>query len=973
MKRVFLAMNLMVAVLLTSCVHGVREKSSFNDNWKFSRFGIMPDGTTKVEPGGVTPNYIISASSEAIERDGAVSHIADGDQSTFWNSAGHDGEWVAVDFRMPHKVSGVWIKWGFADAPGITVDVRAGKNQWKRVVDLENNKRENDIKIDFPTPVDTKGVRINLVKMAKSSWPRIGEVIIFDEKGKKIPFDMNYDKRLAPQKVKFDDSKWENIEIPHDWAISGPFSNKLDHATGLLPWKGLGWYRKSFLIPESDKGKKIFLDFDGAMANSKVYLNGKLVGGWPYGYNSFRVDLTPEIKYGKENKVAVRLDTENWGSRWYPGAGIYRNVWLVKTAPVYVPHWGVFVTTPEVSKEKAVANFAVTLKNSTSENVNLTAEVVIKTPEGGVITTKPKKINLLSGKKGHLNISANIADPQLWDIENPNLYHADILLKKDGALIDKYPVVFGVRTIKFTARDGFFLNGKRVQIKGVCNHHDLGPLGAAVNKRAIERQLEILKTMGCNAVRTSHNPPAPELLDLCDKMGFLVMDEAFDCWKRGKRNHDYGEIFDKWHKKDLNAMVKRDRNHPSVIIWSIGNEVPDQHNAKMAKMLRDIVHNTDSSRPVTFGTNSGRVSISPVAQAIDMIGLNYNLGFYSQALNKKENRNTPLIATETSSCISSRGEYFFPVGKHKRADFQITSYDIDYPGWGCSPDKQFEMLEKYPAVVGEFVWTGFDYIGEPTPYNSDATVLLNFSSPQEKERQQKALEKLGKIKVPSRSSYFGIIDICGFPKDRFFLYQSHWRPDFPMAHILPHWNWTGRMGEVTPVHVYTSGDEAELFLNGKSLGRRKKEKYQYRLKWENVLYQPGELKVVAYKNGKKWAEDIVCTTGKPAALKLQTDRSEINSHGDDLAFITLRVVDKNGLTVPTADIPVKFSVEGPGEIVATGSGNAASQELFKAHKRRTFNGLALVIVKAKAGETGTIKINALSRKVGSAEITVTVK
>jgi beta-galactosidase len=456
-------------------------------------------------------------------------------------------------------------------------------------------------------------------------------------------------------------------------------------------------------------------------------------------------------------------------------------------------------------------------------------------------------------------------------------------------------------------------------------------------------------------------------------MGFLVMDEAFDCWKRGKRNHDYGEIFDKWHKKDLNAMVKRDRNHPSVIIWSIGNEVPDQHNAKMAKMLRDIVHNTDSSRPVTFGTNSGRVSISPVAQAIDMIGLNYNLGFYSQALNKKENRNTPLIATETSSCISSRGEYFFPVGKHKRADFQITSYDIDYPGWGCSPDKQFEMLEKYPAVVGEFVWTGFDYIGEPTPYNSDATVLLNFSSPQEKERQQKALEKLGKIKVPSRSSYFGIIDICGFPKDRFFLYQSHWRPDFPMAHILPHWNWTGRMGEVTPVHVYTSGDEAELFLNGKSLGRRKKEKYQYRLKWENVLYQPGELKVVAYKNGKKWAEDIVCTTGKPAALKLQTDRSEINSHGDDLAFITLRVVDKNGLTVPTADIPVKFSVEGPGEIVATGSGNAASQELFKAHKRRTFNGLALVIVKAKAGETGTIKINALSRKVGSAEITVTVK
>ena len=771
-----------------------------------------------------------------------------------------------------------------------------------------------------------------------------------------------------PMNPAFDDAKWRELNLPHDWAIEGPFRPDLDHATGLLPWKAIGWYRKAFVLPESDRGQKVFLDFDGAMAHAKVFLNGKAVGDWPYGYTSFRVDLTPALEFGATNVLAVRLDTVHWGSRWYPGGGIYRNTWLVKTAPVHVAQWGVQVRTPKVSKQSATVAFEVTVKNESKQPAKIEVAGRVLGKKGASL--RMKQAMLAPGESRTLQLSTILHKPRLWNLSDPQLYRAEVLLRSNGELVDRYPVSFGLRTLKFTPRDGFFLNGKRVEIKGVCNHHDLGPLGAAVNRRALERQLEILKEMGCNAIRTSHNPPTPELLELCDRMGFLLMDEAFDCWKRGKRPFDYGDLFEEWHKKDLLALIRRDQNHPSVFMWSIGNEVPDQLNAEMAKGLRDIVHAEDPSRPVVVCCNNGKAGLSPTAEAVDVMGYNYNLGNYANFFNRAENKEKPLIASETSSCISSRGEYFFPPEKNKRADFQITSYDLDYPGWGCTPDKQFEMLARYPAVLGEFVWTGFDYLGEPTPYNNDATVLLNFSSPEEREKQQKKLAEMGKIQVPSRSSYFGIIDLCGFPKDRFYNYQAHWRPDFPMAHILPHWNWPNRVGQLTPVYVYTSGDEAELFLNGKSQGRKEKGEYEYRLRWNNVYYAPGELRVVAYKNGKKWAEETVQTTGKPAALQLTADRQVIHADGKDLSFVTLRVLDAKGRMVPTADIPIHFSLEGSGKIIATGSGNAASHESFQSPDRTSFNGLALAIIQAEADAPGTLVLHAEAKGMRPAKIKI---
>ena len=956
--------------LLTGCAHANLPRSSalFNDSWKFARFGTMPDGSENFEPGGVVPNFFTSASSEAMEQDGEVAHIIDGDLNTYWNSAAKKHEWVAVNFRAKHSVSGVWIKWGFAGAPGITVDIKPNGKKWKLISDLKNNRKEGEIRIDFPNPVETYGIKINLVKMPKHGWPRIGELIIYDAAGKPIKFDMRKDSRPVPSVTNFDDTSWEKLNLPHDWAIKGPFNINLDHATALLPWRGIGWYRKSFSIPESDKNKCIYLDFDGAMANSSVYLNGKYVGGWPYGYNSFRIDLTPYLKFGKENTLAVRLDTEHLGSRWYPGAGIYRNVWLVKTSKVHIAHWGVSLTTPEVSKEKAVANFAVTVDNDSETKCKVDISGELTSPDGKKIRTDIAAGSLLPGKSKTFKLSADIADPELWDIATPNLYKTEIVVSSNGKILDKYCLNTGLRSIKFTPRDGFYLNGRRVNIKGVCNHHDLGPLGAAVNTRAIERQLEILKEMGCNAVRTSHNPPTPELLDLCDKMGFLVMDEAFDCWKRGKRPFDYSVLFDKWHRKDLTAMVKRDRNHPSIIMWSIGNEVPDQHNAKMAKMLRDIIHNIDPTRPVCLGSNNGGVGLSPVAQAVDIMGYNYNLGVYKKYFNRKENVETPMIASETSSCVTSRGEYFFPYPTKRHMNFQVTSYDIDNPGWGCDPDTQFKKLEEFPAVLGEFVWTGFDYLGEPTPYNRDVTNLLNFTDPKKIAEMKKELEKLGKIKPPSRSSYFGIIDLVGLKKDRFYIYQAHWRPDFPMAHILPHWNWPERIGKVTPVHVYTSGDEAELFLNGKSLGRKKKGKYEYRLRWDDVVYQPGTLKVVAYKSGKVWAEDTVKTTGKAAKIAMSPDRRAMKADGKDMLFITVSVEDKDGLVVPRSHNLIHFTVDGPAEIVAIGNGDSTSHESFQGNQHRVFNGKSVIYLRSIPGKKGKVTISAESDGLKSAEI-----
>lgn len=779
----------------------------------------------------------------------------------------------------------------------------------------------------------------------------------------------------------FNDSAWQKLNLPHDWAITGPFRSELTGETGKLPWKAIGWYRKHFTVPASDAGKQIFVDFDGAMAYAKIWLNGKYVGTWSYGYNSFRMDLTPFIKPGQENILAVRLDTESWDSRWYPGGGIYRHVWLIKTNPVHVGHWGTYITTPKITNKSALVKLAVTVDNATNKKVNAIVRTslfeldVNNKPKTKVATTKESILELKPGTSMVTESQIAIANPKRWDIKSPNRYVAQTSISINGKIVDTYNTPFGIRTIEFSATKGFLLNGKKVVIKGTCNHHDLGALGAVINTSALRRQLKMLQDMGCNSLRTSHNPPAPELLELADQMGFLVWDEAFDAWKTGKKKNDYNKLYDEWHEKDLKALVHRDRNHPSVFIWSIGNEVMNQRDVEMTKHLADIMRNEDPTRPVSNGYNDpdGGREVGAVV-GLDIMGVNY---FFSQQPKWDADRrykDKPTIGSETASTVSSRGEYFFD-DKYNKKTWQISSYDDAFPGWGCSPDEQFRTNAKFPHLLGEYVWTGFDYLGEPTPYNSDETNLLNFrSDPSKKAELEKKLEELRKSNPPSRSSYFGIIDLAGFPKDRFYSYQSHWRPELPVAHIFPHWNWSERIGLVTPVHVYTSGDEAELFLNGKSLGRKKMTPGKdFRLIWDDVKYIPGELKVVCYKNGKQWATDVVKTTGESAKLILSADRSVIMADGSDLSFITVKVTDKEGVTVPRTHSLIKFSIEGAGEIVATDNGDATSFVPFQSHERQAFNGMALVIIKAKKGQKGSFTVKAESDGLEAGKINVSIK
>ena len=768
----------------------------------------------------------------------------------------------------------------------------------------------------------------------------------------------------------FDDSSWQQTNLPHDWAIEGPFTRSGGGGMGRLPSAGVGWYRKKLEILATDSGKSIFLDVDGAMSYATVWLNGQLVGGWPFGYASWRVDLTPYVKPGGENELVIRLDNPPNSSRWYPGAGIYRNVWLVKTQPVHVGHWGTYLTTPEVSAEQAKVNLQVTIDNDSkhSANVSVTTEIFALDADGkksgsAVANIAPVDLQISPGSNAVAATGAIIANPKLWGpppTQKPNRYVAVTTIFQDGKIVDSYETPFGIRTIKFDPNQGVFVNGEHVLLNGVCDHHDLGALGAAFNTRAARRQLEMLQEMGCNALRTSHNPPAPELLELADKMGFLVMDESFDVWIRQKTPLDFHLIFPDWHEQDLRAHLRRDRNHPSVIMWSIGNEVGEQftfsNGAVVAKELCDIVHEEDPTRPTTTAMNWAQPT-NPFTATVDLIGLNYQGAgirkipgkypeFHMQFPDKM------IFSSESASALSSRGEYMFPVTTNismaagpnageDRTRHQVSAYELYASPFGSSADKVFASQEKNPFAGGEFVWTGWDYLGEPDPFGS------------------------------SRSSYSGIIDLAGFKKDRFYLYQAHWRPDFPMAHILPHWTWPERVGQVTPVHVFTSGDEAELFLNGKSLGRKKKGVYEYRLRWDDVVYQPGTLKVVAYKNGKVWATDEVKTAGEPAKLKLEPDRNTISADGKDLSFVTVTVTDKNGLTSPRADNQIHFDIEGPGEIVATDNGDPTSFEPFQSHDRKAFNGLCLVIVCGKAGQTGKIKI--VARADGLSVGTTTIK
>lgn len=738
----------------------------------------------------------------------------------------------------------------------------------------------------------------------------------------------------------FDDRGWRQLNLPHDWGIEGPFGVELPGNTGKLPWAGIGWYRKHLTLPAADAGRQIYLDIDGAMEHALVWCNGQFVGGWPYGYSSFRLDLTRCLKPGADNVIAIRLDNPKESSRWYPGGGIYRNVWLVKQNPVHISHWGTYLTTPEVNQTNATISLRVALENHTAKP----AEVIVKTTaflNGKPAFTFPEAAqHLLAQGHGTVEIAQTIKNPQLWSPETPTLYSAVTTVYLGDKVIDSHTTPFGIRSIEFTADNGLLVNGRRVEIKGVCDHHDLGALGTAINERALERQIDLLQTMGCNAIRTSHNPPAPELLDLCDRKGMLVMDEAFDAWRVPKVSNGYNRLFDDWAESDLKAMILRDRNHPSVIIWSIGNEVYDQGKpgaAELAKELTGYVHSLDLTRPSSHGSDHIESGYNGFQDGIDIFGYNYKPGEYANFRIKHPAK--PLFGSETASTYSSRGYYHFPDDGVK---YQASSYDQDAGDWATTPDLEFEGQDRNPFVAGEFVWTGFDYLGEPTPFDTGV----------------------------ARSSYFGIFDLCGFRKDRFYLYQSRWQPELPMVHLLPHWNWPERVGKIVPVQVYTSGDAAELFLNGKSLGIKRKAPFQYRLRWENVIYAPGELKVIAYKNGKKWATDSVETTGPAAKLTLQADRKSITADGLDLSYITVTVTDKNGLLVPRSQNHIHFTIEGPGEIVATDNGDATSYESFQGHEHNAFNGLALVIVRSQSGQPGAIKLSVTAEGLKPASLKI---
>ncbi len=940
----------------------VRSRESFNSGWRFARFGPQADGSSRPEPGAERWSILALASSEEGAKGNVAENAFDGDRETRWcASRGAVNEWLALDLGNNRRIGRVTLDWEFPELTyGAVIETSSDGTKWAPF-----------------TPGPARFVRARVNQLPEGKWASIREIRLSDTDGQPIT-----NTRVAggntPSAATFDDSSWRTLDVPHDWGIEGPFRDDLPGDTGKLPWKGIGWYRKHFTVPDTDQGKRIFIDFDGAMANARVWLNGHYVGTWPYGYQPFRLELTQYVNRGSDNVLAVRLDTAHWGSRWYPGAGLYRNVWLVKTPPVHVAHWGVYVTTPSITDEEGKVRVTATLDNQGTALADISVRMAIHPlrPDGSpgdeVANAAAIQTRIPAGGQDKVVLDASVTRPARWDLASPNRYLARTTIREGERIVDTYDQPFGFRTIEYTPRDGFRLNGKRVFLKGTCNHHDLGALGAAFNLRALERQLEILKEMGDNALRTSHNPPAPELLDLADRMGFLVMVEAFDCWKQGKTGGDYSRIFDEWHTRDLQAMVRRERNHPSVILWSIGNEIAEQNGPELAQHLRDIVHAEDPTRPVTAGCNNPRAGTNGFQTAVDVFGLNYHLGSYRHILDHPGNDKKPIYTSESSSCVSSRGEYFFPVkrGRSSEANFQVSSYDVDAPPWAQPPDEVFEALDRNPPFFGEFVWTGFDYLGEPTPYNNDVTNLLNFSDAEKRAAMKKELDALGKLRVPSASSYFGIVDLCGFKKDRFYIYQARWRPELPMAHILPHWNWPERVGQITPVHVYTSGDEAELFLNGTSQGRKKKAQYQYRLRWDDIVYQPGTLEVVAYRDGKEWARDKVKTTGEPAQLLVSVDRPEIRADGLDLAFATVVVSDHERNQVPRSHNLVQFAIEGPGEIVAVSNGDATSHEPFQAKQRHAYNGLCQVIIKGRSGQPGPILLKATSDGLEESRITI---
>lgn len=767
----------------------------------------------------------------------------------------------------------------------------------------------------------------------------------------------------------FNDIKWETVTIPHDWAIFGPFdkNNDLQNVavtqnfetqaslktgrTGGLPYVGTGWYRTTF---HSTPGKQTTLIFDGAMSEARVFVNGKEACFWPYGYNSFYCDVTGLVNEdGKNNVLAVRLENRPQSSRWYPGAGLYRNVHVVTTEKIHVPVWGTQITTPFVKDEYASVCLHTTILNAEKTELTVTTDIV--DADGQVVSTKTNKGYINHNQPFTQNFI--VEQPKLWSPETPVLYKAVSKIYAGDTLLDTYTTRFGIRTIEYVPDKGFYLNGKRRKFQGVCNHHDLGPLGAAVNVAALRHQLTLLKDMGCDAIRTSHNMPAPELVELCDEMGFMMMLEPFDEWDIAKCDNGYHRFFNEWAEKDMVNMLRQYRNNPCVVMWSIGNEVPTQWSPegyKVAKFLQDICHREDPTRPVTCGMDQVKsVLANGFAAMLDIPGLNYRAHMYDEAYERLPQN--LILGSETSSTVSSRGVYKFPVERKAGAmydDHQSSSYDLEYCSWSNIPDIDFARAEDHDWTIGQFVWTGFDYLGEPSPYDTNAW--------------------------PNHSSMFGIIDLASIPKDRYYLYRSVWNKEAETLHILPHWNWEGREGEKTPVFVYTNYPSAELFINGKSYGRQTKRKdgtveNRYRLMWYDAVYQPGEVKVVAYdEQGNPAAEKTIRTAGKPHHIELVTDRTSLQADGKDLAYVTLRIVDKDGNLCPNDGRLVSFKVKGAGEYRASANGDPTCLDLFHKPEMHAFGGMLTVIV--QSGEkVGDIELQATAKGVKAGIIRIPVK
>lgn len=771
----------------------------------------------------------------------------------------------------------------------------------------------------------------------------------------------------------FDDLGWRRLRLPHDWAIEGPFDPKYNARCGGLPFHGTGWYRKSFETPAVQANGRVAIEFDGAMYNAHVWVNGEFVGNRPFGYIGFEFDITDRLRTdGQPNVVAVRLQPEDFSSRWYPGAGLYRNVWLNVRPAVHVPQWGVSVTTPSVTDDIASVAVGTTLTNAGDEDVTLQVRQTILSPSGHAVASNEQPLAIAAGSTEEVRHRLAVERPERWGIGVPALYTLKTEVLLGNTTAETAATRFGIRTLDFGPEFGFKLNERCVRMNGVCLHHDLGPLGAAVNRRATERQLQIMQSMGVNAIRTSHNPPSPELVELCDEMGLLVIDEAFDCWRTPKTPNGYNKFFDEWHERDLRDMIRRDRNHPSVILWSIGNEILEQGTKdgwKTARELTAICHDEDPSRLVTAGFNYYPASFDhKLAHEIDVVGLNYKPMFYPDAIAREPG--FVLYGSETSSCTSSRGVYHLPIEAYaKHPSLQVTSYDLIGPKWAYPPDVEFQQLERHPNVFGEFIWTGFDYLGEPTPFGG----------------QDNSTNGYWNGDWPSRSSYFGAVDLCGLPKDRFYLYQSQWT-DEPMAHLLPHWNWADTEAETIPVYCYTNGDEAELFLNGKSLGRLSKGEdttpvkvdcynwpggdlaSPYRLRWD-VPFEKGELRVVAYRDGEVIAEDRVATAGTPAGIEVVVDRDKL-SGADDLAFVTFKIVDAGGNVCPNADNRVAFETTAGGRVVAVGNGDAASTDPFQVDWRKAFSGMGVAIVGLDGDAAADFELTATSEGLKPTSVTI---